>query len=209
MTSLKEIRTSQGVSQEGLAARIGVSRQTISKWESGDVRPSADNLMRLSQVFQLPVEAFLGSAWKPPEQQAEEAAVILPETPPEPDAAPATPAADVPPEPDPAPAAPTVDVPSEPDPAPSAEAPPEPDVAPGVLSVDVPQASVDEVPPPRRRHYRFWAALAAVLAVAGIIAGVISFSRRDVDAIPIEKLERREVNQFQIAVPGTLQPLQP
>lgn len=167
MASLKEIRTSRGVSQEDLAERIGVSRQTVSKWESGDARPSADNLMRLSQVFQLPVEAFLRSDWKPPEQQAVEAAVILPETPPEPDGDPAPP------------------------------------------SVDVPQAPVDEAPPPRHRYYRFWAALAAILAVAAIIAGVISFSRRDVDAIPIEEVERREVDQFQINTPGTLQPLQP
>lgn len=154
MASLKEIRTSRGVSQEELAELVGVSRQTVSKWESGDARPSADNLMRLSQVFQLPVEAFLRDDWKPPEQQAVEAAVILPEV------------------------------------------PPEPDVDPEPPSVEAPQAPVDEVPPPRRRNYRLWAVLAAILAVAAIIAGVISFSRRDVDAIPISEAEQEEVDEY-------------
>lgn len=97
MAKLKEIRTSRGVSQEELAELVGVSRQTVSKWESGDARPSADNLMRLSQVFQLPVEAFLRDDWKPPEQQAVEAAVILPEVPPEPDVDPEPPPAEAPP----------------------------------------------------------------------------------------------------------------
>lgn len=73
MASLKEIRTARGISQEHLAELVGVSRQTISRWESGIVQPSADRLIRLSEVFQLPVEAFLRDDWKPPEQQAVEA----------------------------------------------------------------------------------------------------------------------------------------
>lgn len=70
MAKLKELRIARGISQQDLAELVGVSRQTISKWENEIVQPSADNLMRLSQVFQLPLEAFLRDDWKPPEQQA-------------------------------------------------------------------------------------------------------------------------------------------
>lgn len=69
MAKLKELRIARGISQQDLAELVGVSRQTISKWENEIVQPSADNLMRLSQVFQLPLEAFLRDDWKPPEQQ--------------------------------------------------------------------------------------------------------------------------------------------
>lgn len=98
MAKLKEIRTARGISQQELAELIGVSRQTISKWENEIVLPSADNLMRLGQVFQLPMEAFLGDDWKLPEQQTVEAAAILPETLRKTDAKPAAVPAGTPPE---------------------------------------------------------------------------------------------------------------
>lgn len=72
MTRLKEIRTERGIPQEDLAELVGVSRQTVSRWENGTAQPSAKNVMRLSQVFQLPTDAFLKDDWKPPEQQAVE-----------------------------------------------------------------------------------------------------------------------------------------
>lgn len=150
MAKLKELRIARGISQQDLAELVGVSRQTISKWENEIVLPSADNLMRLSQVFQLPLEAFLRDDWKPPEQQTVEAGAILPEPPQETDAGPAV----TPP-----------------------EAPPE---------------SVGEVPPPRRRNYRLWCALAAVMAAVGIAAA--SFNGRDVTAI----LERSEYIDMQL-----------
>lgn len=65
---LHDIRMEQGISQEALAERVNVSRQTISKWENGVVRPSADNLAALSEVFGLPVDAFLKDDWTPPEE---------------------------------------------------------------------------------------------------------------------------------------------
>ena len=67
---LRDIRVEQGLSQETLAERVNVSRQTVSKWENGAVRPSADNLAALSQVFGLPADAFLKDDWVPPEQAA-------------------------------------------------------------------------------------------------------------------------------------------
>ena len=98
MAKLKEIRTARGISQQELAELIGVSRQTISKWENEIVQPSADNLMRLGQVFQLPLEAFLENDWKPPVQRAVESAATPPETLRRTDAAPAAAPAEGPPE---------------------------------------------------------------------------------------------------------------
>lgn len=179
MTKLKELRTTRGISQEALAELLGVSRQTISKWENGTVQPSADNLMRLSQVFQLPVEAFLSDDWKPPEQQSVVAAAILPELPQDNDAEPMV-----------TPAEEQTDTDAEPAATP-AEASPESD---------------SEVPPLRRRNYRLWATLAAILAAAGIIAGVVSFNGRGNDVTPISGIGWEEVDQSLITEPVTLQP---
>lgn len=81
MTQLKEIRTQRGLSQEALAELVGVSRQTVSKWETGTVQPSAENLTRLSRAFQISVDAFLNDDWTPQELQAVEAMAVPAETP--------------------------------------------------------------------------------------------------------------------------------
>lgn len=51
---LKEVRLEQKFSQEELAERMEVSRQTISKWETGAVEPSAENLVRDGKVLRSP-----------------------------------------------------------------------------------------------------------------------------------------------------------
>lgn len=65
---LRQVRTVQGMSQEALAEKLDVSRQTISKWENGAAYPSGENLAALSEVFGLPVEALIHDGWTPPEQ---------------------------------------------------------------------------------------------------------------------------------------------
>ena len=75
---LHDIRVEQGISQETLAELVNVSRQTVSKWENGVVRPSADNLAALSKVFGLPVDAFLKDNWTPPEPVIVEVPVEVP-----------------------------------------------------------------------------------------------------------------------------------
>lgn len=49
--NLKNIRKSKNISQEDLAEKIGVSRQSISKWETGENFPSMNNIMCLCDVF--------------------------------------------------------------------------------------------------------------------------------------------------------------
>ena len=56
---LLQLRKERGLSQEELGAKLGVSRQTISKWELGSALPDAVNLLAISQYFQISVDALL------------------------------------------------------------------------------------------------------------------------------------------------------
>lgn len=49
--NLKKIRKSKKLSQEDLAAKINVSRQSVSKWETGDAYPEMNNLLELCKIF--------------------------------------------------------------------------------------------------------------------------------------------------------------
>ncbi len=56
-----------GLSQEALAERIGVSRQAVSKWETGDAEPEISKLRSLAQVFGVTTDWLLSDA-EPDEQ---------------------------------------------------------------------------------------------------------------------------------------------
>ncbi len=58
--NIKLIRKSKGLSQEELAIKLNVVRQTISKWEQGLSVPDAEMLISLSEVFETPVSTLLG-----------------------------------------------------------------------------------------------------------------------------------------------------
>ena len=58
--TLKAIRKSKGLSQEELAVRLNVVRQTISKWEQGLSVPDSDMLISISEVLETPVRTLLG-----------------------------------------------------------------------------------------------------------------------------------------------------
>ena len=49
--NLKKLRTSKGMSQEKLAEKVNVSRQSVSKWETGDAYPEMNNLLELCKIF--------------------------------------------------------------------------------------------------------------------------------------------------------------
>lgn len=57
--NLKRLRTENKLSQEGLAEILGVSRQSISKYEQGNAYPEIDKLMVLSQKFNVTVDSLL------------------------------------------------------------------------------------------------------------------------------------------------------
>ena len=52
-TKLRALRRSHGLSQEALAAQLGVSRQAVTKWESGTAAPSTANLLAICEAFQI------------------------------------------------------------------------------------------------------------------------------------------------------------
>ena len=56
---LRQLRTEAGYSQELLADRLGVSRQAVSKWETGTAEPSTANLLALADLYGMTVDALL------------------------------------------------------------------------------------------------------------------------------------------------------
>ena len=60
--NIKTIRKSKGLSQEELAIKLNVVRQTISKWEQGLSVPDSDLLISLSEALETPVSTLLGEA---------------------------------------------------------------------------------------------------------------------------------------------------
>ena len=58
--NIKAIRKSKGLSQEELAIKLNVVRQTISKWEQGLSVPDAEMLIAISEVLATPVSTLLG-----------------------------------------------------------------------------------------------------------------------------------------------------
>lgn len=63
--NLKTLRKARGLSQEELAARLHVVRQTISKWEKGLSVPDAALLVRLAELLETPVSTLLGAELPP------------------------------------------------------------------------------------------------------------------------------------------------
>ena len=59
--NLKTLRKKKGMTQEELAARLNVVRQTISKWEKGLSVPDAELLTKLAEILEVSVSQLLGS----------------------------------------------------------------------------------------------------------------------------------------------------
>ena len=60
--NIKTIRKSKGLSQEELAVKLNVVRQTVSKWEQGLSVPDSDMLISISEALGTPVSTLLGEA---------------------------------------------------------------------------------------------------------------------------------------------------
>lgn len=58
--NIKAFRRSKGLSQEELALKLNVVRQTVSKWEQGLSVPDSDLLIKLSETLEVPVSTLLG-----------------------------------------------------------------------------------------------------------------------------------------------------
>ena len=57
--TIKQLRTERRMTQEFVAESLGVSRQAVSKWESGAADPSTSNLFALAKLFRISAEELL------------------------------------------------------------------------------------------------------------------------------------------------------
>jgi len=62
------LRKQKGFSQEQLGEKIGVTRQTVSKWELGETTPEMDKLIQLSVFFDISIDELVGKTEKPQEK---------------------------------------------------------------------------------------------------------------------------------------------
>ena len=62
--NIKHFRKAKGLSQEELAVKLHVVRQTVSKWENGLSVPDADVLIRLANVLGVSISQLLGNRTK-------------------------------------------------------------------------------------------------------------------------------------------------
>ncbi len=69
---IKTQRKKAGLSQESVAELVGVSRQAVTKWETGQSVPSTENLRRLAEVLGITTEQFLPPAESDPQALAEQ-----------------------------------------------------------------------------------------------------------------------------------------
>jgi transcriptional regulator with XRE-family HTH domain len=56
---LYDLRKKKGLSQEELASRLNVSRQTVSKWEVGDSTPDMEKLIAISDLFDISLDELI------------------------------------------------------------------------------------------------------------------------------------------------------
>ena len=67
--NIRNIRKAKGLSQEELAIKLNVVRQTVSKWEQGLSVPDSELLLALSEALETPVSTLLGETVSEPEAE--------------------------------------------------------------------------------------------------------------------------------------------
>ena len=59
-TRIQMLRKQNGMSQQNLADKLSISRQTISKWESDQSLPDLDTLLKMSELFNVSIAYIVG-----------------------------------------------------------------------------------------------------------------------------------------------------
>ena len=59
VNQLKVLRTQRGLTQEQVAAQVGVSRQAVAKWERGETLPDIESCIRLADLYGVPLDALV------------------------------------------------------------------------------------------------------------------------------------------------------
>lgn len=57
---LKYLRKQKGLTQEDLAEKLNVSRQSVTKWESGKSLPNLENIKEISNIFSVSIDLLVG-----------------------------------------------------------------------------------------------------------------------------------------------------
>ena len=73
---LTALRRREGMSQEQLADRLGVTRQSVSKWEGGAAQPELAKLVALSEMFHVSVDYLVKDYMEEPERIAAESEIF-------------------------------------------------------------------------------------------------------------------------------------
>lgn len=68
---IQHLRKAKGISQEELADQIGVSRQAVSKWESGQTSPDLEKILLLSEFFDVTTDYLLKGIEPLPKESTE------------------------------------------------------------------------------------------------------------------------------------------
>lgn len=58
---IAELRLKKGMSQDELAEKVFVTRQAVSRWETGETTPNTETLKLLSELFDVSIDTLLGS----------------------------------------------------------------------------------------------------------------------------------------------------
>lgn len=77
---LFQLRKQQGLSQEELAEKLGVSRQAVSKWERSEASPDTDNLIALAKIYGLTLDELIYGIEEKPEETPSEGTKASDET---------------------------------------------------------------------------------------------------------------------------------
>lgn len=56
---IKDLRKGNNMSQDELAEKLGVSRQSISLWETGQTQPTLDNIIGMAKIFDVSTDTIL------------------------------------------------------------------------------------------------------------------------------------------------------
>ena len=60
--NIRDYRKKSNMSQDELAEKLGVSRQSISLWETGQTQPTIDNIIALAKIFNISSDMLLGTS---------------------------------------------------------------------------------------------------------------------------------------------------
>ena len=75
--NIRDLRQARNMTQDDLAERLFVTRQTVSNYETGRTKPDVDMLVRIAEVLEIDINALLYGLPQPPERKREIRKLVL------------------------------------------------------------------------------------------------------------------------------------